>query len=151
MQDLCHEMNQDGLFVLSVQNNDLVPVQGMESAILVSLFTDQRIDESDLRIPIDRGGWFGNVLTPNRELGSKLWGLENAKITSGLIGNIKEYAQRSFDWMTEDGLARKVEVGVNLKSQDVFVSAKITGRSDPIGNDYSYLWRRTQRRAYNYG
>ena len=150
MQDLCHEMNQDGLFVLSVKNNDLVPVEGMESAILVSLFTDQRLDESQMDIPINRGGWFGNALTPNRELGSKLWAYDNARITSGLVGNIRDCAKRSFDWMNQDNLTRKTSVSVALKGQQITIITTLTARGDKVGHDYAYLWRKTKKREYNY-
>lgn len=150
MQDLCHEMNTDGLFVLSVKNNDLVPVEGMESAILVSLFTDQRLDESQMDIPINRGGWFGNVLTPNRELGSKLWAYENVRVSSGLMGNIRDCAKRSFDWMNKDNLTRKISVTVTPKGQQVHININLTARGDKVGHDYAYLWRKTKKREYNY-
>ena len=150
MQDLNHVMDENGLFVLDVVNSDLVPVDGMEGAILVSLFTVQRVDESDLRDPIKRGGWYGNVLTPDRQLGSKLWLLENAQITSGLIGKFKEYAQRSFDWAVKDGITRSVAVQVNLvPKQTIRVSLTIIGRAG-IKTDYQYLWLKTKRRVYQY-
>ena len=150
MQDLCHEMDEEGLFVLSVHNSDLVPVLGMETAILVSLFTNQRLDETQVMTPIDRGGWFGNVLTPDRELGSKLWAWENSRTTSSLMGEIRDCAKRSFDWMARDTIARKTSVNVSLINQKIYINVNLTGRGDRVGHDYAYLWRKTQKREYNY-
>ena len=37
---------KDGLIDIDVQSGDLLGEEGLETAILISLFTDQRIEES---------------------------------------------------------------------------------------------------------
>lgn len=142
MQDIAKVMNADGLLVLATKNGDLVTVDGLESALRVSLFTDARLDESEMPEPVRRGGWIGNVLS-GRQLGGKLYALENARITTAYVGKAKEFAARSLDWMVDDQVTRGVQNSVSVKGQDVQHNISIVSR-DGVKYDYRYLWLKTR-------
>lgn len=142
MQDSKHTMNADGLIVLTIENGDFGRVDGLETAVLTSLFTDARLDESEMIDPIRRGGWVGNVLS-GRQLGGKLYALENARITTAYVGKAKEFAARSFDWMLQDGVSRGIRNGVSVQGQNVNHDISIVGR-DGVKYDYRYLWLKSR-------
>ncbi len=107
-------MEGDFAFVTGIQ--DLESDAGLETAVIISLFTDRRarVDDPlpDLDNP-DRRGWWGDLALPEVEgdqIGSRLWLLERAKTTEDVLVRAKEYTEEALAWMTEDGVAEKVEV-----------------------------------------
>jgi phage gp46-like protein len=142
MQDLSFVMNDNGLIVLAIRDGDLIGVDGMETALQVSIFTDARLDESEMPDPVRRGGWLGNVFS-GRQLGGKLHALENARVSTAYVGKAKEFASRSLDWMIEDGVSRGVVCNVSANQQTIMHNIAIVGR-DGVKYDYRYLWAKTR-------
>lgn len=100
---------------LQFQNDDLVREIGLESAVLISLFTDKRADEDDDLDNInDLRGWWGDQISEYDDdtIGSKLWLLERAKTTTETLIKVQEYAYESLKWMEDDGVVAKVEIDV---------------------------------------
>lgn len=86
----------------------------IETAVIVSLFTDRRADAGD-RLPFgesDRRGWWGDSYTdkPGRKIGSRLWLLEREKQLPEVLARAREYARESLQWLIEDGRAARIEV-----------------------------------------
>lgn len=85
---------------------------GLETAILISLFTDARadgpLDDGDLNLR----GWWGDRFSPvaGDEIGSQLWRMTREKDRPDTLVRVKGYAQKALDWMIEDGLAESVMV-----------------------------------------
>lgn len=145
MQDLKHRINENGLFEISSQGGDFDTVDGFETAILVSLFTNSRRDESDISNPLARGGWIGNWRTAKkqRELGGLCWTVEHERLTANVLNIAREYAKNALNWMIEDGLCRNVEVEtLPYKQREIQYNIAITSR-DGIKYDYIYLWNKT--------
>lgn len=102
-------------FDLSIEDDDLVADKGLESAVMISLFTDRRARDDDI-LPDhgsdDRRGWFGDLVNPEVEedqIGSRLWLLERAKTTQNNINRCKLFVEEALQWMVEDGIAAKIE------------------------------------------
>ena len=90
---------------------DLASARDLETAVILSLFTDRRADADD-ELPDggdDRRGWWGDGLA-DRPLGSRLWLLARAKVTRETRLRAIEYAQEALAWMVDDGVADRVEV-----------------------------------------
>ena len=97
---------------------DLVAVDGdlaigrdLETAVIVSLFTDRRAEPDD---PLpdgggDRRGYWGDGLT-DQPLGSRLWLLAREKATRQTLLRAVEYAKEALAWLVADGVAERVEV-----------------------------------------
>jgi phage gp46-like protein len=148
MQDLKKVMNADGLFTLSLVNGDFEVIDGMETAVLVSLYTDARLDESEVKTPLMRSGWIGNIMTQGRQLGGKLWKFENSPVTTSYLANAKEATQRSFDWMINDKVARSITAAISAQKAtngmtNISHQVGIVAR-DGVKQDYVYLWDRTK-------
>jgi phage gp46-like protein len=102
-------VNTTGDWVLAV--GDLQTGQDLETACLVSLFTD-RLATPDF-VPTDgttdRRGWWADPYN-DQPLGSNLWQLERAKKTRDTLGLARTYALESLQWLVADGVAANVDV-----------------------------------------
>jgi phage gp46-like protein len=89
---------------------DLQTGQDLETACLVSLFTD-RLATPDF-IPTDgttdRRGWWADPYN-DQPLGSNLWQLERAKKTRDTLGLARTYALDALQWLITDGVAKQVD------------------------------------------
>lgn len=87
---------------------------GIETAVIISLFTD-RLAEADDVLPDNSGqrrGWWGDSF-PDIEgdrIGSRLWLLAREKQMPSVLERARAYAKEALAWMVEDGVARGVEV-----------------------------------------
>lgn len=90
---------------------DLQTGQDLETACLVSLFTD-KLATPDF-VPTDgtsdRRGWWADLYS-DQPLGSNLWQLERAKKTRDTLGLARRYAQDALQWLVADGVAASVVV-----------------------------------------
>ena len=95
----------------SLAEGDLQTGQDLETACLVSLFTD-RLATPDF-VPTDgtsdRRGWWADLYN-DQPLGSNLWQLERAKKTRDTLGLARRYAQDALQWLIDDGVAASVVV-----------------------------------------
>ena len=84
----------------------------LETAVILSLFTDRRAGSSDA-LPDgsgDRRGWWGDATSPGYPMGSRLWLLAREKITPALRLRVIDYVREALAWMVSDGLADRVTV-----------------------------------------
>ena len=101
--------NTIGDWVLA--DGDLQSGQDLETACLVSLFTD-KLATPDF-VPTDgtsdRRGWWADLYN-DQPLGSSLWQLDRAKKTRDTLGLARRYAQDALQWLIDDGVAVSVVV-----------------------------------------
>ncbi|MBW1642525.1 MAG: phage GP46 family protein [Deltaproteobacteria bacterium] len=108
-------MEGDFSFDASIQ--DLKSDAGLETAVIISLFTDRRAKSDDI-LPDsnnpDRRGWWGDLVSDieNDQIGSRLWLLNREKTLESVLIKTKEYAKEALMWLIEDDVATKVEVSV---------------------------------------
>jgi len=98
---------------LEFSAGDLVRENGLETAVLISLFCDRRAEDDDiLDDPKDRRGWWGDFLNADVDdvTGSKWWQLDRAKATQDTANLYKDYTYEALDWMVEDEVIENVEV-----------------------------------------
>ena len=100
---------------LSIVDEDLESESGLETAVIISLFTDRRARDDD-ELPdhnnSDKRGWWGDLVAEvaDDQIGSRLWLLERAKTTENVLVKAKEYATEALSWMIEDGVAKGIVV-----------------------------------------
>jgi phage gp46-like protein len=108
---------------LSVVDEDLESESGLETAVIISLFTDRRAREDD-ELPdpnnTDKRGWWGDLVSEiaDDQIGSRLWLLERAKTTENVLVKAKEYAEEALQWLISDNVAKKVEVEVERQGTE---------------------------------
>jgi phage gp46-like protein len=115
-----------GEFDIAFEDNDLVTHGGLETMVIISLYSDKRApDGATLPDPLntDRRGWWGDETAEkeNDEIGSLLWLLNRAKTTEQNLLAAKTYVEEALQWMIDEDIAAKINV--------------ITERGGVVGND----------------
>ncbi|MHB1227678.1 MAG: phage GP46 family protein [Desulfurivibrionaceae bacterium] len=133
-------------FDVGLTGPDLATDDGLETAVLVSLFTDRRAEPDD-RLPDgsdDRRGWWGDTFAdqPNDLIGSRLWLLCREKQTSAVVERAREYAKEALAWLIADGAAKSVTVEAEIATTGVLALAIEIERPDTsrVSYRYSYAW-----------
>lgn len=99
---------------LALAGTDIATDAGLQTAVIISLFTDAPADPGD-RIPDGTGnprGWWGDAPAqggaPTDVTGSKLWLLAGALLTPETLARAESYARAALAWMVRDGVAGSV-------------------------------------------
>lgn len=124
---------------------DLVTDDGLDTAVLLSLFLDRRADADDgVSIDDDPRGWWGDTFADDQgdQVGSKFWLLSREKTVPQLLVRIKEYAEQALAWLVDDGVASSVVAQPELIDQGVVgLTVAITRPNQPPFNrQYQYVW-----------
>lgn len=100
--------------------------EGLRTAVIMSLFTDQRVSEDELPEGDEfRGGFWGDVFEEN-SIGSKLWLLNRAKITRETKNRAEEYAYEALEWMIEDQLVTDISVIGFFEDNNLGIEIELT-------------------------
>ena len=107
-----HDPADPPRFDWAIKDQDLAGDDGLETAIILSLFTDRRALEDD---PLpdgsdDRRGWWADAYVGQDHIGSRLWLLEREKDTREVVNRARDYAEEALQWLVEDGIALGIEV-----------------------------------------
>lgn len=131
-------------------NGDLAGDESLETAILISLFTDQRVRDDELPVgETSKRGWWGDMYSPIEgfELGSKAWLYDREKITTSVMAQMETRFQASLQWLLDDGVATNVAVTVSrVDTYKVQINVVVT---EPSGseNKYSFFWDQQEQKA----
>lgn len=136
-------------FQLSLNNGDLETEQGLETAVIISLFSDRRVTSEELPPGISsKRGWWGDLF-PEREgdqIGSKVWVLSRAKNTNATVAALENLATESLQWMIEDGVASAISVSAELSEDSIYESKLTVEITRPSGETdrFGVIWDQQQ-------
>lgn len=86
---------------ISLESDDLTLDKGLETAVIISLFSDERHEG-------ERGFW---AQGQTREtFGSKLWTLGREKLTEDVRLKYENFAKEALQWLIDDNVAQSIEV-----------------------------------------
>jgi phage gp46-like protein len=125
--------------------SDLLSGADLETAVLVSLFTDAWAG-ADFTPPdgsADLRGWWADTYTGD-PIGSRLWTLERATKTQATLNLAIQYANEALAWLVTDGLAASVAVFAEWQGDEgAFLAMSIT-ITEPSGQvtvfQYGSVW-----------
>lgn len=84
---------------------------GLETAVMLSLFSDRRARPDDV-LPSgdDRRGWWADAYAEakNDLFGSRLWLVDREKQMTSVLRRVEEYAFEALKWMVEDRVVKSV-------------------------------------------
>lgn len=136
----------------AIEENDLAADDGLETAVLLSLFTDRRAESGDI-LPdaeVDRRGWWGDAFptVDGDRIGSRLWLLGRSKETADVVARAEEYAREALAWLVEDKVAESVVVTASVVSRGVLgLSVEIARPAvDPAKFQFDYTWAAQEAR-----
>jgi len=123
--------------------SSLLRDNGLETAVLISLFTDQRVAESELPPGHkSKKGWWGDAFLekPGDKIGSKIWTFARGKLLPETAAAIQVRARQALEWMIEDGVALTVDVVATLR-QEGFIEIVIQiARPDAEDDKFTLFW-----------
>lgn len=108
---------------LALEQFALATDDGLETAVILSLFSDARALDDDT-LPLgqtDRRGWWADAYPPidGDRFGSRLWLLRASKQLQASLNEAKQYAEEALAWLVTDGAARKVEVETFIPRDEI--------------------------------
>lgn len=95
----------------------LLTDDSLTNAIVISLFTDARVD--------NQRGWWGNDFNQNEErqveMGSRLWTLARTKQLADVLDDAQVYAEQALQWLIDDSHALAIDVMATNPEQSVLL------------------------------
>lgn len=129
-----------------VSNGSFQSGSDVETAVLISLFTDRLADENDVLpdtrpgYPGDRRGWWGD--DPQNLMGSRLWLLKRSKGPLDVAAKAEEYAAEALQWMIDDGVVAEFDIEATWTSPNQLDLLVVAYRANGtvISNQSLSLW-----------
>ena len=128
---------------LVIEDGDLKADNGLETACLISLFSDKRVAREDIPSgEINPRGWFADEIAEPLEdkLGSILWLYDRGKLTNDAALKIEDGTRDALQWLLDDGIAKKLEIlATVIESEKVTVAIKIY-KPDGDSIPFKFIW-----------
>ena len=128
MADIGLVQDDLGRWDIALDGYDLARDDGLETAVVISLFSDRRatVEQVPAELPKDdlRGYW-GDV-RPQVEgdtTGSLLWLLSREKETASTLSRARQYAREGLQWMLDDRVATRIDVAASYLRRGVMLLA----------------------------
>lgn len=145
MQDIKLTQDANGNYDISIANGDIEAVEGFDTSLLVSLFSDARAPQYLVSIPENQRGWICNTINENgRELGGLLWMVDQRKLTQDTLNDAIDYVRKSLNWYIEDGLLTDIQVSGNIVPRyGIQIEIIIVAENGVTETRYYNLWEVT--------
>ena len=127
----------------SLVGTNLATGNALETAVLISLFTD-RLANPDDAIPDgtnDPRGWVGD-LGQTVPIGSRLWLLSRSKLTPALAPIVKTMAADALQWLIDDSVVAKFDIITKVVLPNRLNMQIIAYKQDgtKIAMDFTHAW-----------
>lgn len=132
-------------FGIALKNGDLEQDDGLETSVILSLFTDRRVTDEELPTgqTNKRGYWADKYSTVDGDkMGSRLWTLARSKRLAETLRRAEDFAKEALAWMIEDGVATSVTATANFVEGTTNAWSLEIGIQKPSGRTsrYQVLW-----------
>lgn len=138
--------NTTGDADLSLIDGDLASDAGLETAVMLSLFTDQRArpdDKPPSGDPNDRRGWWADefAAVEGDLFGSRLWLLDRSTLSRETVRRAEGDAREALAWMLEDRVVSGVDVAIETAADRMFFDVTLSrpGR-EAIAFRFAHVW-----------
>ena len=122
---------------INPETGDVETTAGADTSIINSLGTDARANESEMSEAYRRRGYIGDEVYTSFKHGSKLWLLDQSRITQTTKNDAVSYARDSLKWLVNDKIARSVTVTGRLTSEGIYIDIVVVSDSNRI-ESFSY-------------
>ena len=119
---------------------------GLETAVLVALFSDRRAKDDDVLPSGDdrRGWWADTYLEVENDLwGSRMWLLDREKQMTSVLRRAEEYAYEGLQWMVDDRVVQSVSCMAEVVMDGVLglTVTFIRGNKMAVKYRFEIFWR----------
>jgi len=112
-----------------IEDGDLKADNGLETAALISVFSDRRVRLEELPSgETDQMGWWADLISEPEgdRIGSRHWILERiGKVSDATAIELESILKEAFEWMLDDGIAATVKVSAERIGDRVAGDAQI--------------------------
>ena len=147
MADIALAFTDYGGGDLLLAGQDLARDDGLETAVLLSLFCDRRASPEQFRAGDDTSdlrGWWGDInpAVDGDRYGSHLWLLRREKETRETLARARQYATDALAWLLEDKIASAVRVETAYTARGVIQISVVIDRpqADRATFRFDYEW-----------
>ena len=114
----------------------------LQTAVLISLFTDRLALPSDPTPEGDRRGWWGD--DPKYPIGSRLWLLDRVKGPLDVPQRAQDYAAEALQWLIDDGVVARFDIVAQWITPDRLDLTITANRSDGsrVAMKFPQVWTR---------
>ncbi|MBL5911216.1 phage GP46 family protein [Enterobacter asburiae] len=118
------------LFVNGLLKESTDPLDLLTRSVIISLFSWRRAERDDKTA--EPFGWWGDTwpTVENDRIGSRLHLLRRSKLTNKTSLDARDYIQQALKWMTEDGVAARVDVQTERTGIDTLSAGVIIYQRD---------------------
>jgi len=145
MTDLAIVLDEYGTGDLVMSGADLLLDEGLETAVIISMFTDRQVEDDELPdSETDRRGYWGDIANEdsNDKTGSKLWLLAREKSTEVVADRAKQYTEEALQWLKDDGVTNSIEVTTTIpRPGALLIEVTIARPSTNVSFRFDYLWQ----------
>lgn len=143
-QDVAFVDINSGCPDFAIESGDLKADNGLENAVLISLYTDAYVKSEDLPQSVTKNrGWWGDSISDNGgdRIGSTMWTFDRVgKINVETRNGVVDAAKKSLEWLIEDGIASRVFVsGSVIENERIELSIEIY-RPEGDNNFFQFIW-----------
>lgn len=128
----------NGFYDLDFENGRFATTTTGENIIYTSIFTDARSDFHQVNDPLKRRGWIGSLYR-DREKGSLVWLLYQARNTIERRNLLRNYIENSLQWAVDSGILKEVSVNVDSRERGAYADIEIGTYTGKV-NKYVTLW-----------
>jgi phage gp46-like protein len=140
--DLRLSKSPGGYLDWSIKDKSLETVDGLQTAIDVSIVSDQRASDTQVSDPSKARGFIGDVVR-GFLFGSLLWLLEQSQANTKTANAGEDHIRNGLFWMIEDGLATTIDVESEISAQGIAWPIIIATPSGGRISRTVKLWRNT--------
>lgn len=137
--------NQDnGYFDFDIaEDGDFELTEGLDTALPITFYTNQRADASENKNSLNRGGWYGNLLSIySTEIGSKIWLLLSDVISDQTRVKVEGFARDAYQYLLDLKLVDDLSVKATVTTTKISITIMTTIGSDVTQTNLD-LWRQT--------
>lgn len=142
MSDLALFRRSSGDFDLAFDEvkGDLLTSDSLENAVVISIGTYAR--ERNLgkvaNLKPNVGGWWGDAISENGNLGGYLYEAFPGKLTEVTARSVENLISEALSWMVEDGVAKSVGCKAEIAAEETMNITVTIERPDGGDNAYAY-------------
>lgn len=129
---------------LIIEDGDLKADNGLETASLISCFSDKRVSFEELpRGEKDQMGWWADLISDVQgdQIGSRLWVLDRVgKINNLTPIELESILEECFAWTLEDGIAASVVVTSERTGTNELLGTVTITKPDGRNIPFSFVW-----------
>lgn len=121
---------------------DLINGDDLQTAMIISLFTDRVARDDDDIDGEDRRGWWGDM-GEEHNIGSRLWLLRRQKLTQDVAQKAEDYSREALQWLISDGVVSSFTIATQIvypRRLNMVIRYQRPGNGDRTDMRFFWVW-----------